>query len=136
MRSYTTVFAVLCMSMTALAGKMERDLMTKQVAPAVASTQASFKAKCGCAVKIIVDDKSLTSMDELRATKHMAEHVQEGVEKYCTDAPSKKAVCQLQTLTFTKGKPAGFTFKAGAGIATTDGQTSCSWEQMTKVLDR
>jgi hypothetical protein len=66
----------------------------------------------------------------------MAEHIAEGIDGYCTDAASKKAVCQLRTLTFAKGKDAGFTFKGGAGIATTDGQSSCSWEQMTRELDK
>lgn len=135
MKHMTIVIVVLGMSLAAYAGKQERDLMSKEVAPAVSTAEGKFKSQCGCDVKITVDD-SLKTMDELRSAKHMAEHITEGVEGYCTDAASKKAICQLKTLTFTKGKPAGFSFKGGAGVATTDGQTSCSWEQITRELDK
>lgn len=136
MKQTTIVIAALTMSLTAFAGKMERDLVTKDVAPAIATTEAKLQSQCGCAVKISLDETNLKSMDELRGAKHIAEHITEGVEKYCTDAPSKKAICQLKTLTLTKAKPAGFTFNAGAGVASTDGQQSCSWEQITRVLDK
>ena len=135
MKQTTIALAVLTMSLTAFAGKMERDLVTKEVAPAIAETEAKFQSQCGCPVKITLDQGTLKSMDELRSVKHMAKNFTEGIDKYCTDAPSKKAVCQLRTLTFTKGV-AGFTFKAGAGVAMTDGQTSTLWEQVTRVLDK
>lgn len=136
MKQTMILLAVIGISVAAYAGKQERDLMTKEVAPAVATAEGKFKSQCGCGVKIEVDENTLKSMDEIRAAKHMAEHVSEGIDKYCTDAASKKAICQLKTLKFTKGKPAEFTFKDGTGTATTDGQTSCSWEQMTRVLDK
>jgi hypothetical protein len=136
MRQITIGFAVLCMSLTAFAGKTERDLMTKQVVPAVTNAEAKLKSQCGCAVKITVDEATLKSMDDLRGARHIADAVAKGAEAYCTDAPSKKAICQMKTLTIAKAKPAGFTFKDGAGTATTDGQASCSWQQITRVLDR
>ena len=136
MRSYSIVFAVLCLSVTAFAGKMERDLMTKKVAPAVATAEANLKTSCGCAVKITVDETALKSMDELRGAQHIAEDVAGSVGKYCSDDASKKAICQLKTLSLTKGKPAGFTFKDGAGVATTDGNERCGWNQIIKVLDK
>jgi hypothetical protein len=136
MKQTTIVLAALTISLTAFAGKMERDLVTKEVQPAITTTEAKLQSQCGCAVKISLDDGNLKSMDELRGAKHIAEHITEGVAKYCTDAASNKAICQLKTLTLTKGKPAGFSFNAGAGTATTDGQEACSWEQITRVLDK
>ena len=136
MKQLTIGIVVLGMSVLAYGGKQERDLVTKEVAPAISTAEAKFKSQCGCEVKITLDESALKTMDELRSAKHMAEHITEGVESYCTDAPSKKAICQMRTLTFTKGKPAGFTFKSGAGVATTDGQTSCGWEQITRELDK
>jgi hypothetical protein len=136
MKSYSIVFAVLCMSVTAFAGKMERDLMTKKVAPAVATAEANLKSSCGCAVKITVDETALTSMEELRGAQHIAEDIGKSVGKYCSDAASKKAICQLKTLSLTKSKDVGFTFKDGAGVATTDGNARCGWDQITKVLDK
>lgn len=136
MKQLTIGFVVLGMSVLAYGGKQERDLVTKEVAPAISTMQGKLKSQCGCDVKVTLDDSALKTMDELRGAKHMAEHITEGVEKYCSDAPSKKAICQMTTLTLTKGKPAGFTFKSGAGVATTDGQSSCSWEQITRELDK
>jgi hypothetical protein len=136
MRSYSTVLVVLCLSVPAFAGKMERDLMSKKVAPAVATAEATLKSGCGCAVKITVDETTLKSMDELRGAQHIAEDVSESAGKYCSDDASKKAICQLKTLSLTKGKPAGFTIKDGAGVATTDGNERCGWHQIIKVLDK
>jgi hypothetical protein len=137
MRSYSTVIAVLCLlSVTAFAGKREREMMTQKVAPAVATAEANFKSSCGCAVKITVDETALKSIEEMRGAQHIAEDVGKSVGKYCSDAASKKAICQLKTLTLTKGPTAGFTFKDGAGVATTDGNARCGWDQIVKVLDK
>jgi hypothetical protein len=127
------------LSASALAGKRERDLMTNGVAPAVKEAEKQYQTSCGCALTITVDEAALTSMDELRAAKYIAGHVTDGAKKYCTDDASKKAVCQLKTLTIGKAvapAKAGFTFKDGHGIATTDGSGNCSWEQMVRVLDK
>jgi len=136
MRSYSIVFAVLCLSVTAFAGKMERDMMTKKVAPAVSTAMTNLKSSCGCDVQITVDETTLTSMEELRGAMHIAEDVGKSVGKYCSDAASKKAICQMKTLSLTKSKDVGFTFKDGAGVATTDGNARCGWDQMIKVLDK
>jgi hypothetical protein len=132
----TIALAVLTMSLTAFAGKMERDYVTKEVAPEIATAQSTLQSSCGCAVNIALDQDNLKSMDELRGARYIAQHIAEGAQKYCTDAPSKRAICQLKTLTLTKAKPAGFSFNSGAGVASTDGQQSCSWEQITRVLDK
>jgi hypothetical protein len=66
----------------------------------------------------------------------MAEDISKGAPKYCTDAASKKALCQLRTIVLTKSKPAEFTFKAGAGKLSHDGQAHATWEMITRVLDK
>ncbi|HET9993110.1 MAG TPA: hypothetical protein VFQ65_31460 [Kofleriaceae bacterium] len=130
------VASLMALSFTALAGKLERTTYEKQVVPAVTAAQDTYKSSCGCALKINVDTAALTTNDELLGAKHIAEHLKEGVEKYCTDAPSKKAMCQMRTLEIVKAKPTSFTFKNGVGTCTDDGQETCAWEQMTKVLDK
>jgi hypothetical protein len=130
------IAALSAVSLTAVAGKLERDTMTKEVLPAIAKAEATFKSSCGCPLKITVDEASLNTRSLMFQAKRIAEHVGEGSEKYCTDAASKKAVCQLKTLLILKGTPIAFTFKDGAGQCTTDGQGTCGWGQITKVLDK
>lgn len=128
--------SLMIVSVTAYAGKRERDLMTKEVVPAVAEAEATFQKSCGCPLAITVDEDNLKSMDEIRAAKHMAGYITENAPKYCTDAASKKAMCQMKSLTYTKAAKVSFTFKAGRGIATTTGQETCTWEMMTRQLDK
>ena len=122
--------------LVAHAGKRERDYMTKDVTPAVNDAMAKYKSACGCSVAITVDETTVKSRDEMGGIKFIAEGIAEGVVKYCTDDASKKAMCQLKSLTLTKSKPAGFTFKDGKGVASTDGQMNCSFGQITHVLDK
>jgi hypothetical protein len=120
----------------ALAGKREREMMTKEVAPAVKDAEDKFKAGCGCALAITVDETTILSIEEMRSARNMANHVAEGAPKYCTDAASKKAVCQLKTLTLAKAATCAFTFKDGKGVLTTDGNLNGNWEQIVHVLDK
>ena len=130
------VAALSAVSLTAVAGKLERDLMTKEVAPAVTEAEAKFKSSCGCPLKITVDEATMNTRDLLRQAKHIAEEVGEESAKYCTDAASKKALCQMKTLEILVRKPAEFTFKNGVGQCTSDGNARCSWQQITRVLDK
>jgi hypothetical protein len=122
--------------LVAFAGKQERDVMTKQVMPAVKEAEAKYKSACGCSLAITVDEATVKSIDDLHGVRFIAQQVSEGVAKYCSDDASKKAMCQLKSLTLSKSKPAGFTFKDGKGVATTDGQMNCSFGQITHVLDK
>ena len=137
MRFKAWVFAMLVgLSFSAFAGKQERDLMTKQITPAIEAAQKVYKDSCGCALAISVDQDTLKTMDELRQARNVANSIKEGAAKYCTDDASKKAVCQMKTLTVTKAKPTAFTFKDGKGVAATDGQSYPSWDMMTRQLDK
>lgn len=130
------IVSSMTLSETAFAGKRERDMMTKEVTPAVKDAEAKFHTSCGCELTITIDEATLKSVEELRAAKYMLGHVAEGAPKYCTDASSKKAVCQLKSLTLGKSAKAAFTFNAGKGLMTTDGQLNCNWEMITRVLDK
>ena len=130
------LFATMVTTATALAGKQEREMMKNEVMPAVKAAEAKFKSSCGCALAITVDETTVKSTDDMYKVKHMAEWVTEGAGSYCTDAASKKAVCQMKSLVLAKAPEAKFTFKGGKGVATTDGQSSCSWEMMTQELDK
>jgi hypothetical protein len=133
---YVGIVIAMVVPLTAFAGKKERDIMEKQVMPAVKDAEAKYKSACGCPLTITVDEASFKSTDEIHGAAHVASNLAEGIVKYCNDAPSKKAMCQLKSLTISVSKPAGFTFKDGKGVATTDGNASCSFGQYTQVLDK
>ncbi|HEX3763815.1 MAG TPA: hypothetical protein VHW23_34200 [Kofleriaceae bacterium] len=133
---FLIVAALLTVSLTAVAGKLERDTMTKTVQPAVASAEAKFKSSCGCSLTITVDETTMNTRDLLFQAAAVANDVGEGAEKYCTDGPSKKALCQMKKLEILKRKPCEFTFKDGVGQCTSDGNMRCAWQQITKVLDK
>jgi hypothetical protein len=131
-----SIIALMSVSVLAFAGKREREEMEKTTAPAVKKAEATFKESCGCSLAITVDEVSLASVQDLSHARYIADSISENAPKYCTDGPSKKSMCRLQTLTLAKGKPAAFTFKDGHGIATTDGTQSTTWQMITKVLDK
>src|SRR3712207_5456370 len=119
MRAVLTV-VLMSMSMTAYAGKEEREFMKNDVTPALKAAEGAFKKACGCALSISVDDKTLKSVDELRQAKYVAESIKDGAAGHCTDKESKAAVCKMKKLTVKKGKEAAFTFARDAGTSETD----------------
>ena len=127
---------LMLLSVSAFAGKEERDYATGTMNPAVAKAEATYKSSCGCPLKITIDDKTIKSKDDMSSARYIAESVTEGAPGYCTDAASKKAVCQMKTLVIGKAKEATFSFKGGTGTATTDGQGNTTWEMMTRELDK
>ena len=125
---------VAAVGLPAFAGKREREVMEKEVVPAMRDAEAQVKGSCGCALAINTDD-TMQSIDELRNARNVARNVAQSVPKYCTDAASKKAVCQMKTLTISKGKGL-FTFKDGHGIAMANQQEYTPFSMMTRVLDK
>lgn len=126
----------LFVSMTALAGKAEREYIKSDVTPAITAAEAKVKASCGCPLKITMNDNVLGSSNDLYQVKHIADAVTEGVGPYCNDAASKKAVCQMKTLEIVHGKETAFAFKGDKGTATTDGNSFYGWDNMAKELDK
>jgi hypothetical protein len=133
---YVGIAIAMVIPLAAFAGKKERDIMEKQVMPAVKDAEAKYKSSCGCTLTITVDEENLKSTDEIHGAAHVASNLAEGIVKYCSDAPSKKAMCQMRSLTISASKNPGFTFKDGKGLATTDGNAACSFGQYTQVLDK
>jgi hypothetical protein len=134
--SIAVSLTVAALSITAFAGKREREVKEKDTLPAMRDAEAKWKSSCGCTLTIDLNDSLESTTDELRNARSMARDIGEHVEKYCTDASSKKALCQMKTMTLTKGKPVSFTFKDGHGVLTADGQMYAGFDQMTKVLDK
>lgn len=127
---------VMITSLTAFAGKEDRDYLKNELMPVVKEAEAKFKSSCGCALAITVDEKTVKTKDEMYRALHMARAVAEGAPAYCTDDSSKKAMCQMKSLTLAKAAEARFTFKDGKGIATTDGSSHTSFEMITRELDK
>lgn len=135
-RSVVALMIVCATTTTALAGKRERDLINKELVPAVKDAQDKWKAGCGCTLTITIDPVTQVTMDDIRLARNGAKDVAENAPKYCTDAASKKAVCQMTTLVITKAKPATFTFSGGKGVMSHDGNGRASWLMMMRVLDK
>lgn len=123
-------------SISAFAGKEEREYMKSDLAPAVKEAETKFKASCGCALKITLNSNTTSTKDDMYNAKHIVQGITEGAPGYCNDADSKKAVCQLKTLDILKEKEARFTFKGGKGTASHDGQSNTTFEMITHELDK
>lgn len=121
--------------MYAMAGKLEREFQKSELTPAIAAAEAEYKKACGCGLKISVDPK-LKSVEELTLAMHVAESIKDGAAGHCTDAESKKAVCQMSTLKIDLTKETKFSFAGSTGTADTDGSSFVSFEIMTNQLDK
>lgn len=129
------LYLVALLPVLAFAGKEEREFVKETVEPKVAAAEAAVKTSCGCALKITMSP-ALTTKDDLSLAVYVADSVTEGAPKYCTDAESKKAICQMSALTIEKAKEPKFTFSAGKGVATTDGSAYTTFDMMSRELDK
>ena len=126
----------LVVSANAFADKATREYKKSDVDPAVKEAETKFKAACGCPLTITVAANTIDTQDNLYQVKHIANSISEGAAGYCTDAESKKAVCQMTSLEIQRGKEASFTFKGSKGLAVHDGQSYYPFESMAKQLDK
>ncbi len=133
-RALIATTAFLC-SVTAFAGKTEREFMTKELQPSVKQAEAKFKSACGCALKITVSD-TLKSTDEMSQAKHTCDSITEEAPKYCNDDASKKAMCAMKSLDIVKGPESKFVWKAPKGTVYTDGQSYVYWDMITREIDK
>src|SRR5215470_2206501 len=129
------VGVLMAASVTAFAGKEERDFLNKEVQPSARETEAKWKASCGCGLKVSIEEASFAEKQDMRSAKAFCDRVSESISGYCTDAASKKAMCQMKTLVVKKGDVA-FTFRGGTGTATVSGYESPSWDMVTRQLDK
>jgi hypothetical protein len=120
---------------TAVAGKRERELMTRDAIPAARAAEANFKASCECELSIALD-ASLQSEDEITFATYIAQEVSRGAAHYCTDADSRKALCRMKLLKIAAASQSTFTFDDGVGVATTNGRGHVTWDMITRALDR
>jgi len=120
---------------TAFAGKEEREYVKNDLTPAIKDAETKWQSACGCALTITVD-ASVKVVDDMKTVTHLCGYISEGVGGYCNDAGSKKALCQMKTLTVAKADAAKFTFKAGKGVATVYDNHSPSFEMIAQELDK
>jgi hypothetical protein len=128
--------SIMLISITAFAGKEDREYMKNEVMPAVKSAETAYKASCGCALKITIDETTIKSQNDMPAARDTCTTIAESVKDYCADAASKKAMCQMKTLTFKKADDVTFTFHGGKGVATVYGITGLSFAMITRELDK
>jgi opacity protein-like surface antigen len=120
---------------TAFAGKEERDYAKNDLTPAIKDAETKWKSACGCMLAITVD-ASVKVIDDMKTASHFCAYISAGVGGYCTDAGSRKALCQMKTLTVAKADVSKFTFKAGKGLATVYDNHSPSFEMIAQELDK
>lgn len=128
--------SIMFVSLTAFAGKEEREYYKTKVAPAIAKAEESVKSACGCPLRITVADSSQATGNDLYVALHVVESISLGAAHYCTDAESKKAVCKMSTLEIGKADAPSFSFSGGKGVTLHDGQSYLGWDQMTRELDK
>ena len=138
MKFNSLVLASLALAAASLAhaGKAERDFYTAEVAPAVRNAAGALKQSCGCDVKMDVQMSTFQTVDHLRQVRYVAESITEKARGYCTDAPSKAAICKLKTLEIARTGTAAFKFAGGKGTASTDESSYPHWDMITTVLDK
>ena len=106
MKNKTPLLLVATLSLAvaslAHAGKAERDFFVAEVAPALKTAASTLKQSCGCDVKMDVKQDSFQTVDHLRQVRYAAGTIVDNAPRYCNDAPSKAAVCQLKTLEFAR----------------------------------
>lgn len=136
MTRFAWAAAALTLASLAHAGKAEREFYAAEVEPAIKRAAGALKQSCGCDVKFDVQVSTLETTDHMRQARGFANSISEKAAGYCTDAPSKKAICQLKTVEFSRTGSSEFKFAAGKGVATTDGSSFPHWDMMTAVLDK
>jgi hypothetical protein len=138
MRNSKFLLAVLGVALSGLAqaGKAERDFYAAEVDPAVKAAAATLKKSCGCDVKFDVNMSTLQTVDHMRQVRGFANSITEKAGGYCTDAPSKAAICQMKSVSVSRTNEANFKFSGGKATATTDESSFPHWDMMTPVLDK
>lgn len=126
----------LLLPLTAFAGKAERDFMSNEVEPAVKAATSSLKTSCGCDVKFDIKADSFQSTDDMFKIKYFAATIKDNVASYCADAATKKAMCKMKSIEFSKAATTYLKFAGGKVSATTDGTSQPSWEMLTREVDK
>ena len=127
---------LLAIPMVAFAGKAERDFLAKEMDPAVQASTAAVSKSCGCAVKFDIKADSYSNVDQLYTARNFVRTIGEKAPGYCSDAPSKAAVCKLKTIEVVKGTEVVFKFAGGKGTAVTDDSSSPSWDMVAAQVDK
>ena len=129
-------FFAITVSLTAQAGKAEREFLKTKLGPAMKQAEVDFKKSCGCPITFVLADSTTKAENDMFIALHVVETFSRNAEGYCVDADSRKAACQLRTLEIGKADKASFSFKAGRGITLHDGQSYLGWDQIMREIDK
>jgi hypothetical protein len=127
---------VVLTSVSAFAGKPEREHKTTITEPKIKETVAAVKSSCGCSMGINVDWDSFKDVSKMAAIDYNGlEMLNEESKKFCTDKESKAVVCKIKTVHIAFG-PVKHEFKNGTLNYFVDGQSSVAWSQIFAELDK
>jgi hypothetical protein len=134
---YAILMACLFMSTIVYAGKVEREKI-KELEPILVSSQSTFKAACGCEFKWDIKWDSYKAADDMNRIPSTAERISAGAKEHCTDAESKKAICQLKviSLSYAKDSKGDVTFSGGKISGQTNDTMYVGWDKIVEVLDK
>jgi hypothetical protein len=134
---FTILIACLFVSTIAFAGKGERE-KRKEIEPVLLSTQSSFKAACGCDFKWDINWDSYKAADDMNRIPSTAERISAGAKEHCTDAESKKAICQMKvvSLSYAKDSKGDVTFSGGKISGQTNDTMYVGWDKIVEALDK
>lgn len=130
-----TVFA-LTATLSAHAGKAERDFIESRVMPAVKAAEAQYKKACTGDLKIDVKLDTFQTIDSLRQALHFADAIAEAAPKYCNDKATQTVMSGMKVLEFSNTGKTTFNFSGNKGVATTDGSSYPSWDMVVSAVDR
>ncbi|MES2947366.1 MAG: hypothetical protein V4858_02385 [Pseudomonadota bacterium] len=136
MKFNTLAVALILVPLSAFAGKAERDFVSTKVQPAIQEMTDAVKKSCGCAISFDAKIDTFKDTDELGQIRNFANAIKEKAPGYCSDAPSKAAVCKLKTIEFSRAASPTFKFSSGKGIATSDSSSYPSWDMVVREIDK
>jgi hypothetical protein len=126
----------LMISLSAFAGKEERDFKAATVEPALTKATAAYQTGCGCALKFDVKWDEFKNKDQMRQIANMADSISDESGKYCSSAETKKIMCGLKTIQVKHGKPVAFTFAKGSGVATLEENVAVNFGMISGKVDQ
>lgn len=132
------ILASMLFSSMAFAGKAERDYVSQNGEPTIKAASEAFKKNCGCPLKIDVKWDAFKTVDQMSGAMRTPKSITEGSAEYCKDAGSKKAMCTMKTLELGVSENGSMNFAGSKMTITTNtlGDTSYSWDSMTKAIDK
>lgn len=132
----SALLILLCASVSAYAGKAEREFIETTMNPAVQAAAAAYKSACTGDLKIDVKVDSFKNVDELRQVRNFVNRIEESAAGYCKDKATKTVMSKLKVLEISKAAQVTVKFSGNKAVATTDESSFPSWDMLAAEIDK